>query len=411
MDILKRIYPLVLLTFVNAIGFSIMLPILPEIILEYKQNYIMYGFVLSIYSIFQFFGSPILGSLSDKFGRKPILVITQIGTLACWLLFIGASFLSKNILILPFVSLPLFVMIIARAIDGITGANNSVANAYVADKIEGEERSKAYGFIGAAFGLGYMLGPIIGAYSASFAIGYLGTLILASVISAITLITILFLPESLEKKQSNEKLKGALSHVFDFILSVKNYRHEKTILRILGIKFIFSVVFLAYSTIIILFLEGFLHLSKIEVALVFAFSTICFALFQSVIIPKLNKWIGMKITLRLGQISLVSGLVFLPLTENDDIIFLLIMGTLIAFGIAIDMTNLKAMLVNEAQDNKKGEITGIEEGLMALNASYIPIIFTYIYSNIYQYSFILMALIASVALFIRVGNYNKLVNN
>jgi len=116
----KKLIPILLLTLVNTLGFSILIPVLPFIIKQYDSSEVVFGLLLSAYSAFQFLAAPFLGSLSDYWGRKPVLLITQTGTLLSWLVFAVAYFLSAEILWLG-AAISIWVIGIARMVDGVTG--------------------------------------------------------------------------------------------------------------------------------------------------------------------------------------------------------------------------------------------------------------------------------------------------
>src|SRR3989344_3479623 len=150
--------------FVDLIGFGILIPVVPLLLADpessyfllpkgftVNQGYIMLGFLTAMFPLMQFLAAPILGQLSDKFGRKRILAISLFGTCLSYLIF-AYAILTRNI--------PL--LFAARAFDGITGGNIAVAQAAIADVTTPANRAKNFGLIGAAFGLGFILGPYIG---------------------------------------------------------------------------------------------------------------------------------------------------------------------------------------------------------------------------------------------------------
>ena len=210
----KKLLPAYLLVLVNILGFSLMLPVLPFIVEDYGAPKYVYGILLSSYSLFQFLAAPYLGKMSDFKGRKPVLLISQAGTLACWGVYVLAYFMP-NTSIFGY-ALPLYFIALARIVDGITGGNNSVTQAYVADITTQEEKSYVFGYLGGIVGLGLIIGPGVGGFLSSGSIGYLGTVLCALFISTITLISIYVnLEESLpeEKRAPFEKQKLSLIHI------------------------------------------------------------------------------------------------------------------------------------------------------------------------------------------------------
>jgi len=143
----KRILPIIVIVFVDLLGLSIIIPLLPLYAARFNATPFVIGVLQATYPLMQFLGAPILGRLSDRFGRKPILVISQIGTLAGFILLGFANTLT--------------LLFLSRIIDGLSGANISTAQAAIADSTNEKTRTQGLGLIGAAFGLGFVFGPII----------------------------------------------------------------------------------------------------------------------------------------------------------------------------------------------------------------------------------------------------------
>ena len=163
------LYPLLLINFIGTLGFSIVLPFLVFLVIDFGGNAIVYGILAAVYPAFQLIGAPILGRWSDIYGRKKVLLLSHGGTLVGWIIFLFALFLPvenlfsiNSALIGTFViSLPLIVLFLARALDGITGGNVSVANAYLADVSTDVNRSKNFGKMTISSNLGFIVGPAI----------------------------------------------------------------------------------------------------------------------------------------------------------------------------------------------------------------------------------------------------------
>ncbi len=184
------IFTIFLIVFVDLVGFGIVLPNLQL----YGQriginNYFFLTLIGATYSLFQFAFAPILGKWSDHIGRRPVLIISQCGTVFGFLLLFAADFANT-------MALGVTLIFASRIIDGISGGNISTANAYIADITTPENRSKGMGAIGAAFGLGFVFGPVIGGTVAHFlGLGYVPIVAAAFSLTAL-LMTIFTLPES-----------------------------------------------------------------------------------------------------------------------------------------------------------------------------------------------------------------------
>ena len=164
---MTSLYPILAINFIGALGFGLVLPFLVFLVTRWGGNALVYGVMGATYSAFQLIGAPILGRWSDLYGRKKILLLSQAGTLASWVVFVTAFFVpvrpllrvESDILGTFTLTLPLVVLFVARAADGITGGNISVANAYLADVTEESQRSTNFGKMAASSNLGFILGP------------------------------------------------------------------------------------------------------------------------------------------------------------------------------------------------------------------------------------------------------------
>jgi MFS family permease len=194
-----------LVNFIGTMGFTIVIPFLVFLVTRYGGNALIYGLVAATYPAFQFIAAPVLGRWSDRYGRKRILLLSQIGTLLSWLVF-GAALFLPVIELLRIdsprlgtftITLPLIVIGAARALDGITGGNISVANAYVADVSSPADRNRNFGRMGVAANLGMILGPALASVLGFTAYGEALPVLAAAVIALVGVLVIFFrLPES-----------------------------------------------------------------------------------------------------------------------------------------------------------------------------------------------------------------------
>ncbi|HET7345191.1 MAG TPA: MFS transporter [Nitrososphaeraceae archaeon] len=194
------LFPILLVNFVGTLGFSIVLPFLVFVVMKFGGNAIVYGLLAATYPAFQLIGSPILGKWSDIYGRKKILLLSNVGTSIGWLLFLFALFLPSNSFNIHIASLgtfivivPLLILFLARAVDGITGGNISIANAYLADLSSDSTRSKNFGKMAISSNLGFILGPALAGILGGTIYGAIWPVLAALILSLATIIVIVLL--------------------------------------------------------------------------------------------------------------------------------------------------------------------------------------------------------------------------
>jgi len=206
------LFPLFLVNFVGTLGFSIVLPFLVFVVMKFGGNAIVYGLLAATYPAFQLIGAPILGKWSDTYGRKKILLLSNVGTAVGWILFLFALFLpsEKSSIQIAFlgtfvIAVPLLILFLARAIDGITGGNISIANAYLADVSSDITRSKNFGKMAISSNLGSILGPALAGILGGTIYGAILPVLAALILSLVTILVIAFLLRE-SKPQSKEIL-------------------------------------------------------------------------------------------------------------------------------------------------------------------------------------------------------------
>jgi MFS transporter, DHA1 family, tetracycline resistance protein len=196
-----QLFPIMLVNFIGTLGFSIVLPFLVFLVMKFGGNSIVYGLLAATYPAFQLIGAPILGRWSDIYGRKKILLLSNAGTAIGWILFLfalilpfGGTFIINSIYLGTIVIVvPLLLIFLARAIDGITGGNISVANAYLSDISSDENRSKNFGKMAISSNLGFILGPALAGILGGTIYGTILPVLAALLLSLMTLVVIAFL--------------------------------------------------------------------------------------------------------------------------------------------------------------------------------------------------------------------------
>src|SRR4051812_24090044 len=184
-----------MIVFVDLLGFGIIIPLLPRYVPNFTENPVKVTMLFSVFSVFQFVGAPVLGAISDRYGRRPVLIVSQIGSAAGYLLLALAAQLHFS----PDVTLGLVYL--SRIIDGFTGGNISTAQAYVSDVTTPQNRAKGMGMLGAAFGIGFTAGPFLGGM-----LGLKAAYVAAALSATAALLSYLRLPESRTHKPTEAEV-------------------------------------------------------------------------------------------------------------------------------------------------------------------------------------------------------------
>ncbi len=373
----KKTLPIVIMTiFIDVLGVSILVPVLPQLIFtifepagySYTQSLILLGWLTAIYPLMQFLATPILGQLSDRYGRKKILSFSLVGTAVGYALF-AIGIITKNIPLLFF----------SRALDGITGGNISVARAVIADVSPPEKRTRNFGLIGAAFGIGFVAGPYIGARLATPGVsffglfdtpGWFGSAIpfwFATILSMINALLVLaILPET--HKHINNKLKLAWNKSLD---NIKKAALHPSLRVIFASEFLFWGGFTFFTTFFQILLIQKLGFRVDNVGDFFAYIGICIAVTQAVLTPLLAKRFKNHQILRISLLG--NGIALFAQLIPHNTAQLLMVSPLIAIFNGLTMANLSALVSLSADKKIQGEVLGIEASVQAL-AQAIPAI-------------------------------------
>lgn len=355
--------------FVNALGFGILIPIVPLLLanphseffllpagLTLQQGYILLGFLTAIFPIMQFFATPILGELSDKYGRKPILVFSLFGTFISYLLF-AFGIVTKNLPLLFF----------ARAFDGITGGNISVAQASIADITTPENRAKNFGLIGAAFGLGFILGPYLGGKLSDPAVlswfDPSTPFWFASILSILNTLFVWFLFSETHKHQRVDlKINWSRS-----VMNIVQAYGMKKLRPIFFTYFLFMSGFTFFNTFFSVFLINRFHFTQGNIGDFFSFIGLCSVFAQAVVVRRLS---GKFSESQIIKVSLL-GMGILVMTFFLPTVWwqLLFIVPFYAICIGLTIANIPSLVSRSAGPEIQGEILGISASIMALGQS------------------------------------------
>jgi MFS family permease len=377
-----RIFPILLVNFIGILGYSIVIPILIFIVQDFGGNGFIYGILGAMYPFFQFIGAPILGRLSDRIGRKKVLIISQGGTFIAWCLFLLAFILpetelwSQNTEVTGsyLMTLPLIIIFLARILDGFTGGNVSVANAYLSDISTDENRNKNFGKMGSSTSLAFVLGPAVAGILATTFLGEVLPLLLAAIISMIAIFVI-----STRLEESNPCI------VDTKLVSLKNIRrffqveHKdcytegemesdaqetrswRSIIRISGIPLLYSIYFLTFFSFSLfyaglpIYASNILEWSAQELGLFLAYSSFLMIIVQG---PGLNFLSRFLTNLQLVLIGSILLAVSFYMLQIQDFFVLYGANTLLSIGNGLMWPSFLAMLSATGSRSSQGSIQG-----------------------------------------------------
>lgn len=395
----RKFIPAYLLTFVNVLGFSILMPILPFVVKKYGAPEWMYGLLITCYAAFQFIGSPFLGALSDSIGRKPVLILSQAGTLLSWFIFLFALYLPEWPLL--GLALPLWIIMLSRIFDGLTGGNTSVANAYISDVTTREEKSYIFGYLGGIAGMGMIIGPGLGGLSASTSMGFGGTMLLAIAISTITLLSLfLWLKESHHEDKRSARKRQPIVNMIYLPKRIKELKPSGVIATLFRIKFFFTTMMAFYIGTMALYLIDLFDFNETELGLFMLIVGIFLAINQAIISKFFVKRFGEFKTLIIGLCAVILGLFSITVTDNIWLFvpFYYVMN----LGLSLCFPTFNALIAVNADVQKQGETMGISESINSFTMALFPIVAAAMYGFIGFYIYHIAAILPLIALFLAV---------
>lgn len=368
--------PILSVNFVGTLGFSIVVPFLVFLVTRWGGNAFIYGLMGATYSAFQLIGAPILGRWSDRFGRKKILLLSQLGTLLSWIIFLIAFALPtqaiREITSGTFgnfaITLPLIVMFIARAADGITGGNVSVANAYLADVTDDEDRSANFGRMALSGNLGFVLGPALAGLLGATQYGELLPVVAAMIISLVATVIIAFGlreydPCSVTRAPEARSLRKVFGQEQRECYEVQDPTHMgfREILRmehVAPLLVIYFLVMLGFS----FFYIGFpIHAVTVlgwtvtDTGIYFAVLSLLMVIVQGPVLARLSKAVSERTLAIGGTVILCVGFTGLYL---DDTVAVYLAAALIALGNGLMWPSVMALLSFVAGDEHQGAVQG-----------------------------------------------------
>ncbi len=325
---------------IDLIGFGIAIPVLPQFARDhFGASPFQIGWIIASYSIMQFIFAPFIGRLSDIYGRRPVLLISILGTSV-------AAFITG-------MATTITMVVVGRILDGITAGNITTAQAYIADVTSKKNRARGMGMMGAAFGVGFILGPAIGGLTSRF-----GANVPFFVVSGLALInaTLLYfvLPESL--KPENRVTTG-MRGIADAYASLKDRS-----LAIISLNYFLLVLsFSIMTTAFVLFTTHRFGYNAENNGYVFSFIGILAVLMQAILFVRLQKSFGeMKLSV-IGSLLLVGSLAAMPFIrpESGGLIALLLGSAFITFGNSLASPSLTSLASKCAHEGEQGRVLGV----------------------------------------------------
>ncbi|NHI92321.1 MAG: MFS transporter [Candidatus Lokiarchaeota archaeon] len=351
---MKRLLIIYLIIFTEILGFSMVIPVLPFLGLSLGLNAFQVGLILSLFSLCQLFASPITGKLSDRFGRKPVLIFSQASTLAGFLLLGFAS--------------SVWILILARLVDGLFGSNMTVSQAYISDVTDPKDRTKYYGYSSAVFGAGLIFGPVIGGTLSIFNFSF--PMFLAAGISGVSIILVLiFLPESLTEKE--HELKITFKDIIP-IEETKRFFKQGAIRGIIISFFLYNFGFTLFISSFALFGDAQLQLNSQHIGIFLTWVGILRVTLQTVLIEPLNKKFGENRVLISGITALIISMSAIALSFNFWYVFLPLI--FLAYGTGVGRPILTSKLSKCVNKEETGVLMGVNNSFTSLVQIISPIL-------------------------------------
>ena len=334
----------------DVLGLTIILPLLPFYAEKLGASPAVVGLLVSAYAACQLIAGPILGRISDRVGRRPVLLVSQLGTFAGFLLLAGSS--------------TLWMVFLSRVIDGLTAGNLSLAQAYISDVTEPQERAKSFGIIGIAFGIGFLIGPGISGFLSQF--GYSYPIYMAAALSALSILATFFLlPQTAPVLETSTPRKLSLVEWGHYA----GYFRDRALAPLLWQFFAFTFSFAMYMSGFALFAERRFAwrgapFGPKQVGYVFAYMGFLGIILQGGLIGRLVKWLGEGRLVRIGFLASAVGLGALGFSYG--IPALLVVSAVASLGSGALRPALTSLITQKAGRSEQGAVLGLTQSIMSV---------------------------------------------
>ena len=378
------ITPLLAVNFVGTLGFSIVTPFLVVLVTQWGGNAVIYGLIAATYSVFQLVGAPVLGRMSDRVGRRRILLLSQAGTLLSWAVFLVAftlpegAFAQVNSRWLGefAVTLPLVVLFVARAADGLTGGNVSVSNAYLADITPEADRARNFGRMAVSGNLGFIVGPALAGLLGATLLGEVLPVLAAFAISALALALIQFGLVEVAPQRVTEVLEEPSScdlygqeHRPAYEVKCPQANGMRAILALPGMAVLMAVnflVMLGFSFFYVAFpvhaVQG-LGWAVTDIGIYFAALSLAMIVVQGPVLARLSKLCAEGWLMSIGGAVLALGFAALMSGQTAVIYFA---ALLVALGNGLMWPTFQAVLSKATGPQLQGAVQGFAQSAGAV---------------------------------------------
>lgn len=354
--------------FTELIGFGLIIPVLPQLAKSYQLSHFSIGILMSAYSFAQFFAAPVLGVLSDKYGRRPILILSKCGTVISYIMLAYASSYTA--------------FLVARLLDGFTGGNIAVARAYVADVTDAKNRAKGMAVIGISFGLGFIVGPAIGGLLHNDVSGQWVTSLVAASLSFIAaLLTWGCLKEPIRKPQKKRQLGAMLMGI-----------RSPLIVSVLGVYFCYMLVFSGFETTLSMFTDYLFSFSTKENSWLFMYAGLVGLVVQGALSRRATTHSAFWASI--GLVILAVGFIGLALSTNLSVL----LGALALFAIGYSLVNtyLPSLLTSCTAASSQGLVMGAYEGVGSVSRIVGPLIAYSIAYTLIRTEYLLFGVVVAI---------------
>jgi MFS transporter, DHA1 family, tetracycline resistance protein len=352
----KRLIPIFIVVFIDLLGFSLILPLLPYYASTFDASPQTIGYLVASYSFCQFLAAPFLGAWSDRYGRRPLLLYSQLGSFLGFLLLALAPSLP-NALLWLFVS---------RVIDGFSGGNLTIAQAYISDISTPQDRARNFGMIiGVSFGLGFLLGPSFGGFLSRW--GYSVPALAAALLAFASILATYFLLPETQHQQDEQRATGVKAYT-----RALEYLQLTSVQRLLWVFLFNALPFSLYVTMFALFAKTQLDFTAEQTGYYLGFVGLLGVIWQGSAIGPVVKRIGDHKTLLAGLSLSACGLFIVALV---DVWWKLIFVALFfSLGHGLARPALTSLITQAAPPNRRGGVLGATTSLESFSRIIAPIL-------------------------------------